>query len=191
MDGLLKYQDKGEDIERIIRIVNVHSQNLTVTVDGTTRESEFVAEKIALHLLESQKMQPNRETFFRQVAGKQYTCTTTQRLGAPVEEIFAPAFRSLIKDSIEEGVGWKAAVLPTPPNEKKKDNFGVRCACQRVHFKLATFDKTSGDHDSNDFLLEISDKRWLGSDMVSITSTLSMDDHLFLVRELIKSLTGK
>jgi hypothetical protein len=128
LDGLLKYQDKGDDIERAIRIVNVHSQNLTVTVDGATREAEFVGEKIACDLLESQQMKPQRDTFFRYVAGKQYSSTTTQRLGVPIDSIFSPAFRELIRKSIEDGVGWKAAVLPTPPKEKTREDFTVRCA---------------------------------------------------------------
>ncbi len=191
LDGLLKYQDKGEDIERVIRIVNVHSQNLRVTVDGTTREAEFVAERIACDLLDAQHMKPARESFFRHVAGKQYVSATTLRLGTSIDALFSKELKGFVSKTVEGDLGWKTAVLPTAPNEKNKDDFVSRCAFRTLEFSLSVYDKTSGDHDTSDLVIGITDKRWLGSDLITIGSKLNTDDHLVLVRNLVRDLTGK
>lgn len=186
-DGLLAYRDRAQDIERVIRIVNVHSQDLTVTVDRTTREADFVA----CDLLEAQQMHPTLASFKQYLQGTQYKCTTTLRLGTDVQALFAPGFGKWLSNSVEKEYGWQMAVLPTGNRKKTRESFKGRAACHNLDFVIRLFDVESGDYYNVSLGLTNIDRRWYGSDSISITSQLPAETHLRLIQALIDSLGGK
>ncbi len=190
LDGVLNYPDPGKSVHRAIRIANLHSQNLTVTVDGTTREAEYVALQIASDLLEFSGVESGPEAFLNSVAGLQYRTTTQQDLGALTEFLLAPPLRVFVAETVEAQLGWRMGVLPTAPEEKEKQKeaFEVRCAFHNLSFSVSVFDRESGNADDDIELdIRITDRRFHGSDVVTISSQLSYDNHLRLVSELIRA----
>ena len=191
LDGILRYKDRGEDIERFIESVNIHSQNIRARVRGTSGEAEFIVRSIACDILETQKMGPRWEAFSRYIQHVTYQTTTRQRLGFGFNALLSPTFKSFVSGTIESDLGWKMAMLPVGRGAQTKDDYQVVCTFHSLECKVAVFDKTSGDQDDADFHIAITNRRDYGGDYFSITSNLSSSDHIIAVRSLIKAITGK
>lgn len=184
--GLVSYEQEGDNQDRILRRVNVHSQNITVALDGTTDEAEFVAQKVIADILENQKLNSSWSNFKKKIGGMGYLSTSMLDLGFSPLMLFSDGMNEFISKDIENSLGFKMADKPLDGPSRNQEDFIYKCVLDELKFKISVFDKSSGSQDYFEFRFDTSDRRHRGSGFVAITSQLKFEDHIHALNSLMQ-----
>ncbi|WP_295882905.1 hypothetical protein [uncultured Thiohalocapsa sp.] len=192
--GLVSYEQKGDNQQIVLRRVNVHGQNITVALDGTTDEAEVVAQKIAADMLENQGLHSSWSNFRKRIGGIGYLSTSMLDLGFNPMRLLSDEMNSFISEDIENDLGFKMADKPLDGPTRCQEDFIYKCVLDELKFKVSVFDKNSGSQDYFEFRFDTSDRRSRGSGVVAVTSQLKFEDHMHalhsLIRRFVKPLTS-
>ena len=186
--GLVSYEQSGDNTEVIIRQVNIHSQNITVALDGSTDQAEVIAQKIIMDLLENQGLNYSWSEFKSRIGGISYKSTTQLDLGFEPLELFSSEMKRFVSMDLQGDLGYKMADKPLDGPKTAVEDLVIKCAVDEVKFKISIFNKLTGDQDYFDFRLDVGDRRHRGTGYVVLTSQLNHEHHLQGTYNLIEKI---
>ncbi|MCG7941297.1 MAG: hypothetical protein N0C88_20950 [Candidatus Thiodiazotropha lotti] len=186
--GLIQYEQEGDLNELILRRVNLHSQNITIALDGSTDEAEIILQKITADVLDNQGLNSAWSVFKRHIGGMNYLTTTNLDLGTDPLVMFSEQMKSYIHDKVEGQYGNHMANIPMHGVDNYQGDFIFKCSLDSIAFNISIFDKKSGSQDNFEFRLDSSDRRLRGTGYLTITSRLKYEDHMRAINDLIQSL---
>lgn len=184
-DGVVIHERDGDTKSIIIRLVNLHSQNISVTLDGTTAEAETVVQKVVYDILSGQKLDPAWSNFKKAIAGAQYTSTSVVDLKVSTNKLLSEKMNDFVEDIVIGRLAYAMADKVIDGPNQSQNEFQSTCFVDELKFRISTFNKETGSHDTYQLSLSNTDRRLVGTGVVAITSELKFDDHIDAIHSLV------
>ena len=184
-DGLLSYRDNGFPVVRVIPTVNFHHQNFHVVVVGKTGEAEFVAGSLINHFL---RLPLDDDVvwdlFSATVDSKAFRTVTRLRLPFPLESLLSTEFLEFIHSTTRSDIGPKFGYIPLVAKDVTP-TYAIVPVLHDLRFAVNVFDPVSGDDDDGELWFQVVNRTHRGKGVVTVSSTLSSDNHLRVLDQLL------